>query len=76
MGPEGRGGGLADHCTESGACSGEEVTSVCVLLLVAEFCRFTSTETVGLLGTGAQDGHLDFRTAPESRSVFRSAKSE
>ena len=28
-------------------------------------CCFTSTETVGLLGTGAQDGHLDFRTAPE-----------
>ena len=28
-------------------------------------CRFTSTETVGLLGTGAQDGHLDFHTAPE-----------
>ena len=28
-------------------------------------CRFTSTETVGLLGTGAQDGHLDFDTAPE-----------
>ena len=26
---------------------------------------FTSTETVGLLGTGAQDGHLDFHTAPE-----------
>ena len=25
----------------------------------------TSTETVGLLGTGAQDGHLDFHTAPE-----------
>ena len=24
-----------------------------------------STETVGLLGTGAQDGHLDFHTAPE-----------
>ena len=23
------------------------------------------TETVGLLGTGAQDGHLDFHTAPE-----------
>ena len=32
--------------------------------LVAECC-FTSTETVGLLGTGAQDGHLDFHTAPE-----------
>ena len=28
-------------------------------------CRFTSTETVGLLGTGAQDVHLDFHTAPE-----------
>ena len=28
-------------------------------------CSFTSTETVGLLGTGAQDGHLDFHTAPE-----------
>ena len=24
---------------------------------------FTSTETVGLLGTVAQDGHLDFHTA-------------
>ena len=28
-------------------------------------CYFTSTETVGLLGTGAQDGHLDSHTAPE-----------
>ena len=28
-------------------------------------CCFTSTENVGLLGTGAQDGHLDFHTAPE-----------
>ena len=28
-------------------------------------CCFTSTETVGLLGMGAQDGHLDFHTAPE-----------
>ena len=28
-------------------------------------CCFTSTETVGLLGTGAQDGHLDFDTAPD-----------
>ena len=25
---------------------------------------FTSTETVGLLGTEAQDVHLDFHTAP------------
>ena len=28
-------------------------------------CCFTSTETVGLLGTGAQDGYLDFYTAPK-----------
>ena len=28
-------------------------------------CCFTSTETVGLLGTGAQDVHLDFHKAPE-----------
>ena len=28
-------------------------------------CCFTSAETIGLLGTGAQDGHLDFHTAPE-----------
>ena len=27
-------------------------------------CCFTSTETVGLLGSGAQDGYLDFHTAP------------
>ena len=26
-------------------------------------CCFTSTETVGLLGTGAQDSHLDFHTS-------------
>ena len=30
-------------------------------------CCFTSTETVGLLGTGAQDVHIDFHTAPELR---------
>ena len=28
-------------------------------------CCFTSTETVALLGTGTQDVHLDFHTAPE-----------
>ena len=28
-------------------------------------CCFTSTETVGFLGTGAQDDHLNFHTAPE-----------
>ena len=36
-------------------------------------CCFTSAETVGLLGTGAQDVHLDFHTAPElCKSVSRS----
>ena len=33
-------------------------------------CCFTSTETVGLLGTGAQDGHLDFHTASELCALF------
>ena len=28
-------------------------------------CCLMSTETVDLLGTGAQDGHLNFYTAPE-----------
>ena len=28
-------------------------------------CCFTSTETAGLLGTGAQDIRLDFHTAPD-----------
>ena len=28
-------------------------------------CCFMSTETVGLLRTGAQDVHSDFHTAPE-----------
>ena len=36
-----------------------------LLLLNNRNRRLTSTETVGLLGTGAQDGHLDFHTAPE-----------
>ena len=31
---------------------------------------FTSTETVGLLGTGAQDVHLDFHTAPELKEFL------
>ena len=34
---------------------------------LVESC-FTSTDTIGLLGTGAQDGHLDFHTAPELTS--------
>ena len=34
-------------------------------------CCFTSTETVGLLGTGAQDSHLDFHTAPEFWAISK-----
>ena len=34
-----------------------------LLLLLLKYC-FTSTKTVGLLGTGAQDDHLAFHTAP------------
>ena len=34
-------------------------------------CYFTPTETVGLLGTGAQDGHLDFHTALSSEDTYR-----
>ena len=32
---------------------------------------WTSTETMGLLGMGAQDGHLDFHTAPEPCCLSR-----
>ena len=43
-----------------------------VMLLVE--CCFTSTETVGLLGTAAQDGHLNSHTAPElSKLLFEEA---
>ena len=39
-------------------------TSTQLLSSVLECC-FTSTKTVGLSGTGAQDVHHDFHTAPE-----------
>ena len=32
---------------------------------LAEVLLRPATETVGLLGTGAQDGHFDFHTTPE-----------
>ena len=35
-----------------------------------DVCCFTSTEIVGLLGTGAQDVHLDFHTPPELWFAF------
>ena len=41
----------------------------CVPVKMIGVCLFSqllkSTETIGLLGTGAQDGHLDLHTAPE-----------
>ena len=45
----------------------KKVALNCILLLTRAVveCCFTSTETVDLLGTGAQNGHLDFHTAPE-----------
>ena len=48
---------------------GNTADCVCVCIAMCESvlveCCFMSTETVGLLGTGAQDVHLDFHTAPE-----------
>ena len=38
---------------------------------VQKYC-FTSTETVALLGTGAQDIHLDFHTLSELSKVQKS----
>ena len=38
---------------------------ILMMMMMMLKCCFTSTETVGLLGTGAQDVHLDFHTAPE-----------
>ena len=40
------------------------------LFVIAKYCmsfvlRWSVAETIGLLGTGAQDGHLDVHTAPE-----------
>ena len=43
-------------------CYGDCCRCSCLRLLK---CCFTSTETVGLLGVGAQDVHLVFHTAPE-----------
>ena len=49
-----------------------------ILFLLLLKCCFTSTGTVGLLGTGAQDVHHDFHTVPElwnfislGRSLFK-----
>ena len=49
---------------EETMCMEADTKEQLVVVEVVECC-FASTETVGLLGTGAQDGHLDFHTAPE-----------
>ena len=51
-------------CLEDGAGCGVFAYSSGNSILLLKCC-FTSTETVGLLGMGAQDGHLDFHTPPE-----------
>ena len=44
----------------------QNVSVSCKMMLLLLKCCFTSTETAGLLGTGAQDVHLDFHTALSS----------
>ena len=43
----------------------EDKKGIAIIWIMLAECCFTSTETVGLLGTGAQYGHLDFYTVPE-----------
>ena len=47
----------------------EKMETLQVLVMAGNVGWFTSTETVGLLGTGAQDGHLHFHTAPDLLSL-------
>ena len=49
------------------------LTTVSAHSIMMMKCLFASTETVGLLGTGAQDGHLDFHTA-SSECCFTSTE--
>ena len=59
--------------TPANACSSEALTSpslphqaVSVKLKLAGVLLYVHRNGVGLLGTGAQDVHLDFHTAPDS----------
>ena len=51
--------------TERGSSYCHYYHFVQILTIMMVKCCFTSTETVGLYGMGAQDGHLDFHTASE-----------
>ena len=52
------------------ACFGPSDDEINVYDLESVECCFTSTETVILLGTRAQDGHLDFHKAPELWNIW------
>ena len=57
---------LRSHIRQFGLCFGQSgLLRMNVGLNVHSWlkCCFTFTETVGLLGTGAQDGHLDFHSS-------------
>ena len=56
---------LFEEKGEPKRCRAEVLPALTSLTARPNRLTFTSTETVGLLGTGAQDGHLDFHTAPE-----------
>ena len=71
---EGNGGGggggeggteLANERERRGGGGGQKHDRAEERLIDLVECCFTSTETVGLFGTGAQDVHLDIHTAPE-----------
>ena len=51
----------------------KDLGSILLLLGWLVECCFTCTETVGLFGTGAQDGRLDFHTAPELGKLLQLA---
>ena len=51
---------LKKHC-----CHSLREVLFCMCMWLKLKCCFMSTETVGLLGTGAQDSHLNFHTVPE-----------
>ena len=57
--------GLGHVITQTPARTPTLATPDCHARLCCWKCCFTFTETVGLLGVGAQDGHLDFHSTLE-----------
>ena len=66
-GPPRRAGSSADVDVELNVlgCRADILWTNCDQCVSMVQCRFASTETIRLIRTGAQDGHLDFHTAPE-----------